>query len=554
MQGVDAVAHILKQEGVEYLFSYPNNQIIDSAAKIGIRPIIARSEKTLINIADGYARATNGKKPSVVVVQAGPGIENAFGGITQAWGDRVPLLVIPGGPDQSRLGGEFDPLPPYEHVTRWAARVNQPGRVVELFRRAFTMLRSTPAGPIMLEVPRDVGVAEIPNLDSYKPARGYRSAGDPADVAAAARALAEAKRPVIVAGQGVLWAEATTELKQLAELLGAPVFTTMAGKSAFPEDHRLSLGAGGNTTTGTAARFLARADLIVGIGTSFVAKSNFVTPMPAGKRMIHITADAADVDKDYMVDLAVVGDAKLILGGLLTELKGRDNAARAEETAGEVRQAREAFLKEWMHRLSSDEAPINPYRVIWELNATVDKANTVVTHDSGNPRDQILPFYQATTPRGYLGWGKSTQLGTGYGVAMGAKLANPEKLCVNLMGDLAFGTAGMEVETAVRERIPIMTVLVNNSVMGGYGHHMPSASEKYNSNRLSGDYAGVAKALGAYAEQVRDPGDVKAAIERGVRATKEGKPVLLEFITKEEPVYPGSRDLLAKASKELQPA
>lgn len=554
MQGNDAVAHILKQEGVEYLFSYPNNAIIDSAAKIGIRPIIARSEKTLINIADGYARATNGKKPSVVVVQAGPGIENAFGGITQAYGDRVPLLVIPGGPDQSRLGGEFDPLPPYQHVTRWAARVNQPTRVPELFRRAFTMLRSAPAGPILLEVPRDVGAAEIPNLDLYRPARAYRSAGDPADVVSAARALAEAKRPVLVAGQGVLWAEATGELKQLAELLGAPVFTTMAGKSAFPEDHRLSLGAGGNTTTGTAAHFLARADLIVGIGTSFVAKSNFVTPMPVGKRMIHITADAADVDNDYMVDLAVVGDARLVLAALLTELKGRNNAGRADEVAGEVRQAREAFLKEWMHRLSSGEAPINPYRVIWELNATVDKANTIVTHDSGNPRDQILPFYQATTPRGYLGWGKSTQLGTGYGVAMGAKLAHPEKLCVNLMGDLAFGTAGMEVETAVRERIPIMTVLVNNSVMGGYGHHMPNASEKYGSNRLSGNYAGVAQALGAYAEQVKDPGDVKSALGRGIRATGEGKPALLEFITKEEPVYPGSRDLLARAAKELQPA
>jgi acetolactate synthase-1/2/3 large subunit len=553
MQGNDAIAEILKKEGVEYLFSYPNNAIIDSAAKVGIRPIIARSEKTLINMADGYARATNGAKPTVIVVQAGPGIENAFGGMAQAHGDRIPLLMIPGGPDQRRAGGEFDPLPPFSHVTKWTARVNFVDRIPELFRRAFTQLRSSPSGPILVEVPRDVGAAELPKLD-YAPGRRYRSAGDPADVSAAARLIAGARRPVVVAGHGALWADATAELRQFAELIAAPVFTTMAGKSAFPETHELSLGAGGNTTTGSAARFLVNADLVVGVGTAFVGKSNFVTPIPPGKRMIQITDNPADVDKDYPIELGVVGDAKLVLAALLDELKGFQARGRRDEVVAEVRASREAFLKEWLPRLTSDGTPINPYRVIWELNQVVDKANTIVTHDSGNPRDQILPFYQATTPRGYLGWGKSTQLGTGYGVAMGAKLAHPNKLSVNVMGDLAFGTAGMEVETAVRERIPIMTVLLNNGVMGGYGHHMPNASERYGSNKLSGSYAKVAEGLGAYSERVEGPGDVRSALERGIRATQEGRPAVLEFITKEEPVYPGSRDLLAKAARELQPA
>ena len=175
-------------------------------------------------------------------------------------------------------------------------------------------------------------------------------------------------------------------------------------------------------------------------------------------------------------------------------------------------------------------------------------------HDSGNPRDQTLTFFEAITPRGYLGWGKSTQLGTGYGVALGAKLAHPDKLVVNIMGDLAFGTAGMEVETAVRERIPIMTVLLNNSVMGGYGHHMPNASERFGSNRLSGNYWKVAEGLGAYAERIDGPGDVAAAIRRGVDATKSGRPVVLEMITKEEPIYPTAPALIAAVAKELQPA
>src|SRR5262245_17161309 len=133
MRGTEAVARILQTEGVEYLFSYPNHSLIDAAAAIGIRPIVARSEKTLINIADGYTRATNGQRPTVIVVQAGPGIENAFGGLAQAYADSIPLLMIPGGPDQHRLGEapEFDPLPPYRHITKWAGRINFADRIPE---------------------------------------------------------------------------------------------------------------------------------------------------------------------------------------------------------------------------------------------------------------------------------------------------------------------------------------------------------------------------------------------------------------------------------------
>src|SRR5205823_8347017 len=179
MRGIDAVAQILKAEGVEYLFSYPNNAIIDSAAKIGIRPIIARGEKTLINIADGHARATNGKRPTVLVVQQASGIENAFGGLAQAYADSIPMLMIPGGPNISR-GGEFDPIPPYSHISKWAGRAPSVGRLTEALRHCFSMLRNGPPGPLLLEVPRDVGAANLDDaLFSYTPPKAYRSAGDP---------------------------------------------------------------------------------------------------------------------------------------------------------------------------------------------------------------------------------------------------------------------------------------------------------------------------------------------------------------------------------------
>lgn len=551
MRGTDAVARILQLEGVEYLFSYPNNPLIDAAAQIGIRPILARGEKTLINMADGYTRASNARRPTVIVVQAGPGIENAFGGLAQAFADSIPVLLIPGGPDQHQLGEppEFDPLPAYRNITKWAGRVNFADRIPELTRRAFAQLRNGKPGPVLLELPRDVGAAELPDASfHYTPARAYRSAGDPSDVAEAARLLVEARRPVLHVGHGVLWAGATEELRELAELIQAPVMTTMAAKSAFPENHPLALGTGGHTITRTAAQFLVKSDLVVGIGCSF-HKGGFSSPIPAGRKLVHIALSGADVDKNYPIDYAVIGDAKLVLRQLIDEVRQQIGAARAgDAVTAEVREARQEDLREWLPRLTSADTPISPYRVIWDLMQTVDRQNTIVTHDSGNPRDQMLTFFEAVAPRGYIGWGKSTQLGTGYGIALGAKLAQPDKLVVNVMGDLAFGTVGMEVETAVRERIPIMTVLLNNSCMGGYGHHMPTASERYGANRLTGDYSAVAKGLGAYSERVERPSDVVAAIRRGIAATREGQTVLLEMITREEPVFPAANQVFKQVA------
>jgi thiamine pyrophosphate-dependent acetolactate synthase large subunit-like protein len=554
MRGTEAVAEILKLEGTEYLFSYPNHALIDAAARIGIRPIIARGEKALINMADGYTRATNARRPTVVVVQAGPGIENAFGGLAQAFADSVPLLIIPGGPNQHRMGEppEFDPLPVYRNITRWAGRLNFTDRIPELMRRAFGQLRNGKPGPVLLELPQDVGAGELDaSTFTYTPARAYRSSADPADVVAAAQLLVDARRPVLHVGHGVLWAQAWDELRELAELVQAPVMTTMAAKSAFPENHPLSIGAGGHTITRTAAHFLVRADLVFGIGCSF-ARGGFSAPIPAGKKMVQVTLDSRDVDKDYTIDQAVIGDARLVLSQLIAEVKQRLSTPRSgADVHNEIRRLKEADLREWLPRLTSDETPINPYRVIWDLNHTLDRAQTIITHDSGNPRDQTLTTYEALSPRGYLGWGKSTQLGTGLGMALGAKLAHPDKTVVNIMGDLAFGTVGMEVETAVRERLPIITVILNNSVMGGYGHHMPTASERFGSNRLSGNYARVAEGLGAHAERVERPDDVVPAILRALSATREGQPAVLEMITKEEPIYPAAAQVIPEVSASL---
>ena len=175
--------------------------------------------------------------------------------------------------------------------------------------------------------------------------------------------------------------------------------------------------------------------------------------------------------------------------------------------------------------------------MVWELNNGLDKANSIVTHDSGNPRDQIVPFYEATTPRGYLGWGNSTQLGAGLGYALGAKLAAPEKTVVNLMGDTAVGMCGTDFETASRNRIGTITVIINNGAMGGYEKNIPIAVEKYGAKFLTGDYTKMADSLGCHAETITQPAQIAPTLARAQDIAAGGQPVVLEIITREEPVF-----------------
>ena len=228
---------------------------------------------------------------------------------------------------------------------------------------------------------------------------------------------------------------------------------------------------------------------------------------------------------------------KLVLAQLVAALEGRTVPPR-ESLATDIAALKRGWLARWLPRLTADDVPLSPYRVIHELGRVIDRGNAIVTHDSGNPRDQLLPFYEAVSPRGYLGWGKSTQLGYGYGLALGAKLAAPSRLVVNVMGDAAFGMVGMEVETAARERIGVLTILLNNSVMGGYDRSMPTAAERYSTHRLSGDYTAVAAGLGAHAERVTTPDEIAPAIARAAKVTMEGRPAVLEFITRPDPEVP----------------
>jgi acetolactate synthase-1/2/3 large subunit len=535
MKAAAAIAEILKREGVTFLIGYPVNTILEAAAEADIRTIIVRQERTGLHMADAVSRVTSGQKIGVFAMQHGPGSENAFGGVAQAYGDSVPIVVLPGGYPRriTNVAPNFNSALNYRHVTKWCEQVTLSSEIPNVMRRAFTQVKNGRPRPVLVEVPVDIFQEDVAEPISYTPALRTRTAPDPQAVAEVARVLLGAERPVIYAGQGVHYAQAWRQLRELAELLEAPVTTSLQGKSAFPENHPLSLGSGGRSISKQLHHFLTNSDVIFGIGCSFTS-TNYGVAMPAGKVMIQATLDPADLAKDISIDHALIGDAGLTLDALIAEvkarLKGRPRGRLAAVTQ-QIATLKAEWLQQWMPRLTSSVTPLSPYRVIWDLLHTVDLTNTVITHDAGSPRDQLSPFWECTTPLSYIGWGKTTQLGYGLGLAMGAKLAHPDKLCVNVWGDAAIGFTGMDFETAVRERIPILSVLLNNFSMAIELKVMPKATEKFRSTDISGDYAAMARAFGGYGERVTDPGEIVSAIKRGIVKTQEGTPVLLEFIT-----------------------
>jgi acetolactate synthase I/II/III large subunit len=535
----DRIAELLRREGAEHVVGFPENRLINSAAALGMRPIITRTERVAVNIADGFARATNGERILPCVTQYGPGAEAAFGAVAQAYSDRSPILLVPTehAVAEQDAGPSFQSVEAYRPITRYAAAVNTAEAGPRTFRRALTAVLGARQGPALVAVANDVMNGDAGDADwDVRPVRPVLSQAAPGDVEEAARRLSAARHPVILAGQGVLYAGATDELVELAELAGAPVATTLNGKSAFPENHPLALGTAARTRPEMVDEHYARADLILGVGTSFT-RSLYITPLPAGVPLGQIVNDPRDLATGYDIEFACVGDARLVLGQLLAELRG-SGAGPRPAAAAEVAASRAAFTERWMPSLTSDAAPLSPYRLVWELMQVADRSRTVLTHDAGHPRDQIVPFYETLVPRGYLGWGKSTQLGTGFGLTLGAKLARPDWLAVNIMGDAAFGMIGMDFETAVRARIPILTIVMNNGTMGGYGKWMPDAVARFSASSMGGDYAAVARALGGHAEVVREPAELRPALERAIAGVADGRATLLEVMTHEEPNQP----------------
>jgi acetolactate synthase I/II/III large subunit len=537
MNGAAIIAEILKREGTEFLPCYPRNSLIEACAALDIRPILCRQERVGVGIADGFTRIKRGKPNGVFAAQAGPGIENAFPGIAQAFSENVPMLVIPGALplDRRYVRPTFRAADVYRPVTKWSAVAHSVAELPDLMRRAYQAMRSGKGGPVLIEVPMEVFEGEYQGNLDYTPVPVQRSGPDPEAIKKAVTMLLAAKHPLLWAGQGVHYAEAGERLAALAELIPAPVVATNPGKSAIAESHPLALGAATRSRSKMFADFMRRTDVVLAIGSS-LTRTNFGPAVPSSKIIIHSTNEPTDINKDYRVDQGIVGDAALVIEALIAELARQRRGSSDGELAmlkEEIAASKRAWQEEWAKHLDSDEIPLNQYRVIRDLMRTVDRDHVIITHDSGSPREQLVPFWESTVPGSYMGWGKSTQLGYGLGITMGAKLAAPDKICINVMGDAAIGMTGMDIETAARNRIAILTVVFNNGVMAAERDVLPLSIQKYGALAVGGNYAKVAEGLNVASARVEKPTDIVGAIKDAVAVTESGDPFLLEFVVKE---------------------
>lgn len=533
----EAIGQALVAEGITLAAGISGTHVgklLDAiAAESRINLMYARQERVAFDIADGFARASG--RPAVVFADSGPAAANAMGGLVNSWGDSVPVLFFAGHVDRvdvaSRQTKEIPFLDLFRPVSKWAALVADPTQASEIMRRAFMALRSGRPGPVVIGTPHDVSGMEAGNFE-YTAVSGQfpiRSGADPATIAAAADLLAKAKRPYLYVGAGVLASEATESLVHLAERLTLPVATTLNGKSAFPEDHALSLGIGGfvRATYGSlpASLWAESADLILTVGCGFKQHATQERPK-AGVRHIQVDIDAAELNRDHLADVVLQGDAKVVLEQLAEAVDPRRDPQRLSEIA--------AFRRRWAEvsapLLASDEVPINPFRVTHELTKLVDPAETVVLHDAGTVRGTISQHYLATRPRGFIGFGVQSAMGWSIGAAMGAKKAQPDKLVVAVIGEEAFNETALDIETSIRNDAPILIIVKNNrrkvDRAGGTSERL--AQVRFHSGI---DIGALAKALGAAAVRIEKPAEIAGGLKQAIAQVRAGRTAVVDVVT-----------------------
>ncbi|MBO55982.1 MAG: hypothetical protein CL886_10020 [Dehalococcoidia bacterium] len=548
MRGGDAVIKALEQEGIRYITGFSGGGLAPLWPGLressSIRAFATRHERLGVEVADGYARATG--EIGVAMAGVGPGATNTLTAIASCYADNVPVLLLMGQHPLRNLGKEYQQeisSSIFDTVVKWKGTFTRTDEIPGIMRRAFTALRSGSPGPVVIEMPQDVMNSEAPDESlAYKPVgAGTRSSPDVRSIEKAADLLVNARYPILNAGGGALWAGASDEVLELAELLSMPVATTLLGKSVFPENHPLSVGGGvyprSRYASGPALHVNRKADVVLAVGNSFrLPNGTDGRPIPEHVKLIHINADEADINKIYQADVPILADAKLALRDLIDAVKdriGSEERGIKPEVTEEIKQAKEKWLSEWMPVFTDVSTPTNGYRVIYDLMRTVDPDNTIAIHDAGGSRGYMTPFWVSSKPRNFVAMGGMAPMGWSLGAAIGAKLGCPDKLVVHLLGDASFGMVGMDLETSVRMGLPILSVVINNQGIGGgmMGMNQPSGTPPEVA-QLGGNFSEVAIGLGAYAERVETPDEIIPAYKRAIESTEKGQAALVEIMIK----------------------
>lgn len=537
------IARILKQEGVEWVSTFPVCRVNNALGREDIPMVMMRDDRYAIAVADAFSRITGGKQIGVATVQGGvnaAGLQVAYAGLAQAYEDNSPMLCITDGvPIGGTENSHFDLTASLKSVSKWYGYIDKPERVPEFMRRAFTMLRTGRPGPVILAVP-DAGGQYDEMADPYRPVKGWKSAPDPADVSLAIDLLMQAQNPLLYVGEGVIYADAAAALKAFAELANTPVISTLKAKGAFPENHPLFVGVRGDQVT----EYLVKSDLILAVGSSLSpGRFSHAIPHAASKTIINCSVTELDVNKVFPTAHALIGDARFSLQAMTEELSSRSggNGRPAGAVEAEVKTSRDTALAKYRDAMASDEQPINPYRVYRELMNVLDPHKSFLTHESGNTRDQLSTVYDTVIPRGFLGWGNVSSLGYSLAALVAAKKAHPDRQVVAVTGEAGLGYMMGNLEVPVREKLGVTVVHVSNGGFSGYGPGFwGEGHDPYTHRVLGHDEVDMSKAIrefGLHTERVTEPGEVAEALKRALAANDNGQPAYIEVVCSQFPVY-----------------
>jgi thiamine pyrophosphate-dependent acetolactate synthase large subunit-like protein len=527
VNGSQILARALRKQDIDtmfYLMGGPMLAAESACITEGVRSIDVRHEQAAAMMAHAWGRVTN--RVGVCMAASGPGTTNLVTGVANAWADAAPLLAIGGAAPLIASGRgifqECDQLSLFKPVTKWADRCLDVKRIPDLVATALRRARTGRPGPVYLDMPGDVLYKEIEEDAIRYPEPGTsmsraRPTGDLEAVHAGIRLLAEAKRPILVSGSGIIWSQASDELRRFVELAGVPFFTTPQGRGVIPDDHDLSFLAARNTA-------FREADLIIVVATRMNYVSGHFTPprFSADAKLIQIDIDPAEIGLTRSCDVGIVGDAKAILEQLIDEGAGRLTPSRHAPWLDYLRAVHAEKTAEAEKRMSSDAVPIHPLRLCKEVRDFLDRDAYLVVDGQEilNFGRQAIPTFR---PAHRLNSGPWGTMGVGLPFGLGVKVAHPAKQVLVLHGDGSFGLNGMELDTAVRHRINVVCVI---SLNGGW----TADPQGIKPGRDLGytRYDRMAQALGCHGEYVEEPDGIRPALERAFAA---GKPAVVNVKT-----------------------
>jgi acetolactate synthase-1/2/3 large subunit len=548
-----AVVDVLRAEGVKFIFGMPGGHTIGIYDALygqqEITHVLVRHEQHAASMAAGYAQLTG--EPGVCCVTAGPGATNLVTSIAEAFVGALPIVIIAGrGATRNAHRGasqEIDQVRIFAPITKWGIRVDRPDLIVESLRQAFNIARSGKPGPVLVDIPQDVLASDIEFSDYRpvgKPAR-FRSGGD--QIRAAAAALLSAKRPLIVSGGGAIASDAADEVTRLAEALAIPVATTLAGRGILPDDHVLAAGGLGHHRQEITKILLPNADVVLSIGARFEQQETNWKPdyLPSPQAIyIQIDVDPAEIGRSVVANIGIVGDAKLVLQDILSEIErsgvaGRANDADARARIEDLGRRRAALESEIAGMVASDSRPLHPIRVLRKIRDAFPRDATVAI-DVGvlaQGMGGAFPYFKIYQPRSTIVPSSFYGMGFSASAFPVARLVYPDRPAVCLVGDGSFQMVMNILPVAAELKLGVTWCILNDGALGSIRDIQTQAfEERYIATEfaLDLDFVKLAQASGCYGERVTEPAEIEKALKRAIDANEAGQPAVLDFVVAKE--------------------